>query len=273
MITEPELRETLVRQAESYEVPPHDLMTLRDAARRRRRDIRLRYGGIAAAVLLVAGITVAQLRLGQGDVQPADRGLTDASEPVSGPGRLVAKWGLIHVGWVLVYEDGRVFSYPDRSPILERRLTPSGVADVRAGSLEPRALLNASTAPEGIWIGSEGREYLPTAYAACLWARSNQPGQVRSLPAAARRVLSAAPPVAADHAGIHSEEAASDVARTWNCLRIDLAELAALERVAVRVDRWTSGTDIVFVRATDGARITAQLWPIMPHGRWIVWGG
>lgn len=273
MITEPELRQTLVRQAESYEVPPHDLMTLRGAALRRRRDIRLRYGGIAAAVLLVAGISVAQLRLDQGDVRPAERGLTDVSEPIYGPGQVVAKWGLIHIGWVLVYADGRVLSYPDRDPIVERRLTPSGVADVRAGSLDLHALLNVSRSPAGIWIDREGHEYRPTAYAACLWAGPNRPGRVSALPAAGRRVLSAAPPVAADHAGIHSGEAASDVNRTWNCLRIDLAELAALERVAVGVDRWTSGTDIVFVRATDGARITAQLWPIMPHGRWIVWGG
>jgi hypothetical protein len=272
MITEHELRETLVRQAESYEVPPHDLMSLRAAALRRRRSIRLRYGGIAAAVLLVAGITVAQLRLGQGDVQPADRGLAEVSEPVSGPGQLVAKWGLIHVGWVLVYADGRALSYPDHDSVVERRLTPSAVAAVREGSLEPRALLSASTAPAGVWIDSEGHEYRPTAYAACLWAGSNQAGRVRSLPAAARQVMRGAPPAPVDHAGIDSE-AASEVARTWNCLRIDTGELAALERAAARVDRWASGTDIVFARGTDGSRVTAQLWPILPHGRWMVWGG
>lgn len=273
MITEHELRETLVRQAESYEVPPHDLMSLRAAALRRRRSIRLRYGGIAAAVLLVAGITVAQLRLGQGDVQPADRGLTDVSEPISGPGRVVAKWGLIHIGWVLVYADGRVLSYPDHDPIVERRLTPSGVADVREGSLDLHALLNVSRSPAGIWIDREGHEYRPTAYAACLWAGPDQPGQVSALPAAARRVLSAAPPVAADHADTHSEQAATDVNLRWNCLRIDLADLAALERVAARVDRSMQGTNIVFPRATDGSRVSAHLWPILPHGRWIAWGG
>ena len=45
MITEPELKDVLVRQAESYEVPPHDLTSLRAEALRRRRDTRLRYGG------------------------------------------------------------------------------------------------------------------------------------------------------------------------------------------------------------------------------------
>jgi len=47
----------------------------------------------------------------------------------------------------------------------------------------------------------------------------------------------------------------------------------ALDRAAARVDRWTSGDDIVFARTTDGSMVTAHLWPIMPHGRWIVWGG
>jgi hypothetical protein len=33
------------------------------------------------------------------------------------------------------------------------------------------------------------------------------------------------------------------------------------------------GTNIVFPRATDGSRVSAHLWPILPHGRWIAWGG
>jgi len=72
MITEPELRDALTRQAESYEVPPCDLTSLRAASLRRRRNNRLRYGGIAAAALLAAGITVGQLRTGPVDGEPAD---------------------------------------------------------------------------------------------------------------------------------------------------------------------------------------------------------
>ena len=72
MITEPELRDALVRQAETYEVPPHDLMSLRAAALRRRRDTRLRYGGMAAAGLLAVGVAWGQLRSDQVAVQPAD---------------------------------------------------------------------------------------------------------------------------------------------------------------------------------------------------------
>lgn len=70
MITERELRDTLLRQAESYEVPPYDLLGLRVAAERRRRGARLRYGGMVAAALLAVGVAWGQSRADHADVQP-----------------------------------------------------------------------------------------------------------------------------------------------------------------------------------------------------------
>ena len=102
----------------------------------------------------------------------------------------------------------------------------------------------------------------------CLWAASNQPGQVRALSSAARNVLSQAPPARAGHVVAESHEASA-----WHCLRIGRADLAALERTAARVNRWTSGDEIVFQRSTDGSTVTASVSPIMPHGEWIAWGG
>lgn len=73
MISETELRAALTQQAESYEVPPHDPARLRAAALGRRRRIAVRYGGLAAVVLLAAGIAVGQLRTSdQSAQQPAD---------------------------------------------------------------------------------------------------------------------------------------------------------------------------------------------------------
>ncbi len=72
MITEPWLRDTLSRQAERYEVPPYDAMSLRAAAVRRRRGTNLRYAGMAAAALLAVGVAWGQLRAGEAEVQPAD---------------------------------------------------------------------------------------------------------------------------------------------------------------------------------------------------------
>jgi hypothetical protein len=274
VITEPDLRETLARQAESYEVPPPDLTGLRAAALRRRRNTRLWYVGITATALLVAGLTLAQLRLDQGHVQPADRALTE----VSGPAQLLAKYGKVHVGWVLVYPDGRVLSYPDHGPVNERRLTPSGVTAVRAGSLGLYDLLYPSPSPAGVWIDSEGHEYRPPAYAVCLWSRSNQPGELRALPAAARDILSAASPARAGHVVAESREVPSDASpqeapSAWQCLRVGRADLVALEGTAARVNRWPSGDEIVFARSPDGSRVMASVQPMMPHGRWIAWGG
>jgi hypothetical protein len=265
MITELELRETLARQAKSYDVPPpHDLMTLRAAALRRRRNIRLRFGGIAAAALLVASIIVGQLRLDQDDAQPVDRGLTEISDPR----QLIATYGKIHVGWVLVYADGRVLSYPDHGPVYERRLTPSGIADVRDGSLVVDELVDVATSPAGVWVDGEAREFRPTAYAVCLWAGSNQPGRLRALPPAARNLLRGASPARAEHVVAESREDVS----AWNCLVVDRADLVALEGIAARVDRYGTGDDIVFA-GSPGSGVWASVEPMMPHGRWIAWGG
>ena len=73
MISEPELRDALLQQAETYEVPPPDLTSLRAAAERRRRETRLWSGGIGVVVLLIAvGMAWGLLRAGPGDGQPAN---------------------------------------------------------------------------------------------------------------------------------------------------------------------------------------------------------
>ena len=250
-------------------------------ARRRARRRRVHQGIAVAAVgaAVVAALAIRASPPPRGGGSPAPHRTAASASPTSPhrspSGAARGELGAVHVGWVLVYDDGRVLSSPDGYPVLERRLTPSGVAAVRAGSVTLYSLLSRSQVmtPASIWVDSEGREYRPAAYAACLWANRNHAGEVRAMPAAARKVLSGAPPARVGHAGTHSRVAASDVTSAWNCLRIDSAELAALERAAARVDRWGSGDDIVFARTTDGSRVKASIWPIMPHGRWIVWGG
>lgn len=80
MITESELRETLTRQAQGYDVPVPDLGGLRAAARRRRRETRLRYGALVSAVLLV-GATWGALGSRDPDVRPADRSQDVTTSP------------------------------------------------------------------------------------------------------------------------------------------------------------------------------------------------
>ena len=248
-----------------------------EEARRRARRRRIRQGIVVAVVAAVAAAVVAALGSrqsqppqGGGDspaaAQDSGVGLTDVSDP----SQLLASYGAVHVGWVLVYVDGRVLWYPDHDPVFERRLTPRGVALIRAGSLDPGDLKGTFdlTAPAGVWVEPEWHEYRASAYAVCLWAGVNQPGEVRALPAAAREVLSDAPPARAGHVVAESYEASA-----WNCLRLDRADLAALERTAARVNRWGSGDEIVFPRSRHGSTLTAFVSPIMPHGEWIAWGG
>jgi hypothetical protein len=242
-------------------------------ARRRARRRRIRQGLVVAVIVaaVVAALGSRKSPPPHGVDSPASTqdggfGLTDVSDPA----QLLAKYGRVHVGWVLVYVDGRVLWYPDHDPVSERRLTPAGVDLVRVGSLGLDDLLGAknSTSPADIWSEREAHEYRPTAYAVCLWAAPNHPGEVRAMPAPARDVLSDAPPARAGHV-----VAASYEASTWHCLRIGRADLAALERSAARVKPTSHGDEMVFARSADGSRVTAFVVPMMPHGEWIAWGG
>lgn len=244
-------------------------------ARRRARRRRIRQAAVILAIV-AAGAAA----LGSRDAHPPQGTDPSAAAPANGsglgvadvsdPAQLLATFGKVHVGWALVYVDGRVLWLPDHDPVFERRLTPAGVALVRAGSLGLYDLLVAqsATSPAGIWAEPEAREYHPTAYAVCLWTGPNQPGGLRALPTAALDVLSDAPRARAGHVVAESREAS-----TWHCLPVGGADLVALERLAVRVDHWESGDEIVFARSADGSTVTASVSPMMPHGEWIAWGG
>jgi hypothetical protein len=128
---------------------------------------------------------------------------------------IVAKYGKVHDGWVLVYADGRVIAYgsngqcsdcDERSEyaggdLFERRLTANGLDLVRSGTIPPRFLLSGRQVydpamPADTWADPEFKPYLPSRLAAC-WDPWNpevsRPGHateiVGRLPAAARALL------------------------------------------------------------------------------------
>jgi hypothetical protein len=120
---------------------------------------------------------------------------------------IVAKFGKIHVGWVLVYADGRVIEYgsngqcsdcDERSEyaggdLFERRLTANGLNLVRSGTIPPRFLLSGRQVydpamPADTWADPEFKPYLPSRYAAC-FDPGNPEEIVGRLPAAARPLL------------------------------------------------------------------------------------
>jgi hypothetical protein len=191
-------------------------------------------------------------------------GVSDTTEQV----RLLAKGGAVHVGWVLVYVDGRVLWYPDHDPVFERRLSPGGLALVRNGSLEPNSLGPAmfSTSQADLWIDASAHEYRPTRYAVCLWNGPNQPADISALTPTTRDLLGHVPDASADHV-----VAESSAASEWRCLGVTAAELDQLRRLAIR--QGDSVEDLTLASSTHGATVTAAIMPVMPHGKWIAWGG
>jgi hypothetical protein len=113
---------------------------------------------------------------------------------------IVAKYGKVHRGWVVVYGDGRVIT----SEMTERRLTANGLDLVRSGAIEPAALIYVARSlpqklPTDTWADAEFKPYVPSRYAACLDPGNpdghlgSRPGHatemVGRLPAAARPLL------------------------------------------------------------------------------------
>ena len=241
-------------------------------ARRRARRRRIAQG-LGITLLLAVG---AALIMSRTDPPPtgaeAQVGRVDDSGLVAAPegSQLVVKWGAVHVGWVLAYADGRLLSYEDYGPVWERWLTPAGLALARSNAVNWDQFLHGTESmfPASAWMDPAPRAYRPSTSAACLWAGSNKPADVSALPAEARILLKGAARAPAGHV-----VTASYGADTWNCLLVTAAELDMLRQIAVRDGPWDSGEDFVLHASADGSSVWAEIWPVMPHGQWIAWGG
>lgn len=174
---------------------------------------------------------------------------------------IVAYWGKIHVGYVLVYGDGRVILMPDLRAVFpfpeaegypyfeglfERRLTADGLDLVRSGAVPASAFLpdervvtwteSKTSLPAGLWADPEFKVYLPSKYAVC-----EDPRAVERLPTSVQGLL-------------RGKE------RTYNprgsnpveCFEVSSEEARVLREIGV-----------------------ARLDPvaILPHGEWVEWGG
>ena len=264
LLVPPDLPDTLPRAVEDAVI---------QQARRRARRRRITQGVVVA---LIFAAVVALLRSRDASPPPA-AGAPNAGQ-VAGSGlaaadgdSLVMKWGEIHVGWALVYADGRVLWRPDSPPVLERRLTATGLAFVKSGAVAWDKFMDDSHSqiPAGAWLDPGAREYRPAAHAVCLYAGQNQPTtDVRALPASARAVLTGAPRAPAGHV-----LAASYSNSMWNCLRVTDGELEALRRTAAAGGESTEDEDFTFPPSANGTTVEAFSSPIMPHGEWIAWGG
>jgi hypothetical protein len=255
----------------------------RRARRRRRRRI---YATTALLALLGASLLVFFGRPGPPSQGGASDGAPALSSPAAPAGRdqaatIVARWGLIHRGWTLVYDDGRVMVYPDAGQVLERRLTAQGLDRVRSGAIQPRALLEwPSSQPADTWAAAEFTPYLPSRYAACYWWRN-------SLQDATQMLGRLPAPVQALLRGRERTYRNVDlVARPYDhsiAARVECSEVSAQEAPVVietlevagfafddRPLGYLSGPCGVIERPE---RVDVCFSPVLPHGSWILWGG
>lgn len=148
-------------------------------ARQRARRRRRRYAAVAA-LLALTGLWLFTVFGLPEPSQSASAGLPipAAAAPDPNEASIVAQWAEYHVGWVLVYADGRVIWHPDGAGLWERRLTAAGLELVRSGAVQPSALLTGEgwnsrislpAALADAWADSRVRPYEPSNYAVCYW--------------------------------------------------------------------------------------------------------
>jgi hypothetical protein len=185
-------------------------------AKQRARRRRRRYAAIVAVLALLATSVI--VVFGRPDplqsLSPEPPPTLPVPPDPDDPATIVAKFGEVHVGWVVVYGDGRVIKmFDDTGELFEQRLTAKGLDLVRSGAIQPRALLSLqdrmwhctpncveiTRAPGEVWADAELKPYVPSRYAACLdpgnpdaflgSRPSHATEMVGRLPAAARPLL------------------------------------------------------------------------------------
>ncbi len=269
----------------------------------------LRMPRAAAATLLVVGLATSMAvgalvsgsrpdHGGPGTVSTPDsvevrptQHAPDASPAANDPAAsIIASYAELHVGFVFVYADGRVVVHPDSGDTLERRLSPSGVEQVRSAALLAETFLEApATLPAGVWAEAEFRTYRPRLYALCarLSNRLAKPAEfVGFLPADAEAMLRGRErtyDVDGNLTIIAPGGAREMVETPVDCFEVTADELAkVLELVGGAVPNAvepSGGAVPVLVIPHDWRDgdnpppVSIFADPILPHGSPQVWGG
>ncbi|RZS63580.1 hypothetical protein EV187_3488 [Agromyces ramosus] len=268
-----------------------------DARRRRRRRRRRTGYTIALAASAVAVALGAATLFGGGGSDPIRVAAGPAGSAwFSGTEReagVVARWSRIHMGWVYVYEDGRLLWHPDRIPgIVEQHLSPQGLELVRSGELTPFSfLIDWGSVPAGAWSDRMPVEYLPTHYAMCRLGDGGDAEPfvdvgdlVPRLPATLQPILAGTERRFTDrNAGMSfvPDPSAMASARGTECFVVTRATATAVWATARPIDGVGATAGEVpqsepalgVLTTTDGAEVEMAIHPVLPHGGWIAWGG
>lgn len=266
-------------------------------ARRRGSRRRRRTGYTIAVAASAVAVALGASTLFGGGSDP----IGDAAGPVGSawfsgtelePG-VVARWSRIHMGWVYVYEDGRLLWHPDRIPgIVEQHLSPRGLELVRSGELTPFSfLIDWGSVPAGAWSHRMPGEYMPTHYAMCRLGDGGdtQPfidvgDLVPRLPATLQPTLAGTERRFTDRsAGMTfvPDPSAAASARGTECFVVTHAAATVVWATARPIDGVGATAGAVpqsepalgVLTTTDGAEVEMAIHPVLPHGGWIAWGG
>lgn len=251
-----------------------DDAVIREARRRARRRRRI-YGGLLAAGMVAAAVFVAVARSGSSSSPPPAGAAAPTPDAVDGLGQgptLVAHFGAVHGGWVLVYSDGGMLLYPDataevhhgssafghngHSAFGQRRLSAQGMLLVRSGAiplkdfLTDRALLESAS----VWAEPDFRPYPTTpgqpgalGYVACVVDEghdprvrpelaSQLPGGALALTRGTQRTFRFLPYQALMHAGGELTKETSGAPIPQECFALDVARARALTRMTNPTD-------------------------------------
>ena len=257
---------------------------IKEAKRLTRRRRRI-YATTAVLALVGASLFVFFGRMGPPSQGGASEGAPALSSPAAPAGRdqaagIVAKYGLIHYGWTLVYGDGRVMFGPDRGQLLERRLTAQGLDRVRSGAIQPRALLPPSSQPADTWAAAEWTPYLPKRHAACYWWRNSLHDATQMLgrlPAPARALLRGRERTY-PNVDLFTRRYVDSIAARVECSEVHAQEapvvIETLEAAGIALDNRPLGaTSSRCGSIKRPERIDVCFYPVLPHGSWIGWGG
>ena len=285
-----------LEQAERVFTPPERsfdrFLRLRD---RRRRNRRIAAGVVGIAVFVAAVwivTSVKSLDRTEGAVVPATTGTTGPSEtrptgassdgwngrgiPPEGTrlstpveGEVIGRASDYH-RYIAVYADGRVLSWVGgtyKDYVLERRLTPEGVARLRSGAIKPWQFLTyPMEVPEDAWADAEGKPYAPPRYSLCLEGLTaiaeapnlTDPGALDMLPAPAKARLRVQDP---DPVNL-------------GCLVVSTEDARALRRLLTAADLPTAPRHGGFMPGSTAAawqlshRIGIYLRLLWPDGEW-----
>lgn len=274
----------------------------RNRARRRRTAYLIAASALAISAAAFAMFAGSSMVPNQGSEQGGE---SSGFSALTAEAEIVAEWSKLHVGWVYVYDDGRVVWHPDANAalrvgteplrgILVQRLTPNGLELVRAGVIEPRTLLvDRDDVPMEVWSDPAPDEYLPSKYALCYNKETDGVGVIGDvgairdrLPPNLQALLRGTERTVTTYdngaeAGAGAGARAGFYRETMPGRGVDCFVLSPGQALAV----WAQGeprdqammllddTSYATLTASNGAELNVAFGPILPDGAWVQFGG